>query len=304
MPFDAAATEAAWAALARAAADDAGGGGVPAAAFAEGVAHIAALLRELGVALAADEVEQKIVALRAHVAAYPTALAPPPPTSTAARGGGDGGDGGGDAAAPAAAAAAAASEAQLAPTLQALLLRELHGSVGAPPASIASVLAPSRFLSPKSRERLTVRVIVTRLLVRPASSRQGSLRAPSRLPPPRVDSQWLIEMTTALVHELVDLGEPSLPKAVRAAYGATLARHHGLALRLAVKALTLLLPSRSKFLSRLAAPATAGGALNSAAARAAAPSVEGRLAAFAASACIVRDRLSVFVCEHALDVED
>jgi len=131
-------------------------------------------------------------------------------------------------------------------------------------------------------------------------------------PPPRpraltrAPRHRLLEFVGAFLSVLVDDREPNLARAVRLSYARTLAAHHPWVVRVAVSALSPFLPSREKFFAILAPRAPGGAAaaaagLNSAASRA--PSTEDRLSSFAASVRAVRDRLTVFVCEHALDVE-
>lgn len=112
---------------------------------------------------------------------------------------------------------------------------------------------------------------------------------------------WAMEFITHWLRQLDR--DDCLSRATRVSYTATLSKKHPLPLRLAVYALSPLLPSKKAFLAKLEAPQVALDSVNSAAARNPIPPLAERLLAFAADVARVRAPLVVFLAAHKLDTE-
>ena len=95
----------------------------------------------------------------------------------------------------------------------------------------------------------------------------------------------------------------SLPKAVRLSYDETLSSRHPFHLRLAVHALSHLLPSKKSLLQKLEGPSLPPHSFNSSSSRASVLSIEDRLAGFAVSVNRVRLVLEAFTIEKGLNIE-
>jgi hypothetical protein len=112
---------------------------------------------------------------------------------------------------------------------------------------------------------------------------------------------WAMEFLEIWLRELDH--DNCLQRATRVSYAATLSKKHPLPLRLAVYALSPLLPSKKAFLARLAEPQITLDSVNSAAARNPIPPLAERLLAFAADVARVRKPLAAFLTAHKLDID-